>query len=256
MTDPESKADSSTPRAGRFLTTCWTEVIAARGDSTESREALGQLCDHYYQPVIAYLRHAGHSANEEARELAHDFFADLLKGHRLDHLERERGRFRSYLLGALKHFLSHHRARRDAEKRGGKAASFSLNETGVEQREGAALADAHALPPDDCFDRQWAVTVLDRALSAVEADCERQGRNGYFQHLAPWLTGEAGHGDQLALAKQFGIPANTLKSTISRLRSRFRKAVKTEIARTLNDPGDIDNEMAALFAALGGDGAK
>ncbi len=227
--------------------------MAARGDSDESREALRELCDHYYPPVITYLRHAGHSANDEARDLAHDFFADLLSGHRLDHLERERGRFRSYLLGALKHFLSHHRARRDAEKRGGSAPSFSLNETGVELREGAALADAHALPPDDCFDRQWAVTVLERALTSVEADCERQGKAEHFQHLAPWLTGEADHGDQLALAERLGMPANTLKSTISRLRSRFRKAVKDEIAQTLIDPSDTENEMAALFAALGGD---
>ena len=255
-TDNGSKPNPARVPAGSFLTTCWTQVMAARGDSDESREALRQLCDHYYQPVIAYLQRAGHSANEEARDLAHDFFADLLKGHRLDHLKRERGRFRSYLLGALKHFLSHHRARRDAIKRGGKASTISLNETGVEIREGEKLADPHALPPDGCFDRQWAVTVLDRALDSLEAECEQQGKATHFEHLSPWLTGEADHGDQLALAETLGMPANTLKSTISRLRSRFRRTVKNEISQTLIDPTDIDNEMAALFAALGGDGKK
>ncbi len=255
-TDNQSNSSPTRLPAGSFLTTCWTQVMAARGDSDESRYALRELCDHYYQPVITYLQRAGHSANDEAKDLAHDFFADLLSGHRLDHLERERGRFRSYLLGALKHFLSHHRACRNTIKRGGEASTISLNETGIEIREGEIFADPHSLPPDDCFDRQWALTVLDRALTSLEVECAQQGKATHFQHLSPWLTGEADHGDQLALAERLEMPANTLKSTISRLRSRFRKAVKNEIAQTLIDPTDVDNEMTALLAALGGDRRK
>jgi RNA polymerase sigma-70 factor (ECF subfamily) len=249
-----SPTQPGTP-SGRFRTTCWTQVLSARGDSSESREALSELCEHYYEPVLAYLRRAGENREGEARDLAHDFFADLLQGHRLDRLEREKGRFRSYLLGALKHFLSHHRSRQRAQKRGGDAGpSFSLNETGVELREGQALEDMKAMPPDTWFDRQWAVTLLDRALALVESECEAEGNATEFQHLSPWLTGEAEHGDQSALADRIGISPNTLKSTIHRLRRRFRHAVKAEIARTLSDSSDVETEMAALFAALGGEG--
>ena len=99
--------------------------MAAQGDSPQSRDALSELCDHYYEPVLAYLRRAGEDRDGRARDLAHDFFADLLGGQRLDHLEREKGRFRSYLLGALKHFLSHRRAREDAQKRGGEDSQVS-----------------------------------------------------------------------------------------------------------------------------------
>ncbi len=221
---PESKPIRALPPT-RFATTRWTQVLSAKGESNESREALAELCEHYYEPVLAYLRRSGEDRHGEARDLAHDFFADLLEGHRLDQLERDRGRFRSYLLGALKHFLSHRRARMAAEKRGGKAASFSLNETGVELREGKNLADGHSLPPDTWFDRQWAVTLLDRALSLLESECESEGKGEQFHLLSPWLTGEAEHGDQADLAEMLGVPANTLKSLIHRLRRRFRRAV-------------------------------
>ena len=246
----QSNAADSDP--GRFATTCWTQVMAARGDSSECHAALSELCEHYYEPVLAYLRRAGDDRDGLARDLAHDFFADLLAGGRLNHLERDQGRFRSYLLGALKHFLSHHRARLGALKRGGKANSVSLNETGVEVREGAAMEDVKALPPDVWFDQQWARVLLERALTRVESECRAEGKATQFQHLSPWLTGEAEYGDQATLADRAGIPLNTLKSVIHRLRRRFRLAVKAEIARTLANREDIDNEMAALFAALGG----
>ena len=241
---------------GQFRTTCWTQVLAAQGNSSESEEALGELCEHYYEPVLAYLKRAGEDRKGEAQDLAHDFFADLLQGHRLDQLEREKGRFRSYLLGALKHFLSHQRSRKAAQKRGGNAQAFSLNETGVEVREGSALEDVRALPPDAWFDRQWAMTLLDRALAVVEAECEADGRGTEFRQLSPWLTGEAEHGDQAALAESLGIPSNTLKSHIHRLRRRFRQAVKAEIERTLSDGSEVQAEMEALFAALGGSGGE
>ena len=229
-------------------------MLASRGDSSESREALSELCEHYYEPVLAYLRRAGYDRRGDARDLAHDFFAELLRGQQFDHLEREKGRFRSYLLGALKHFLSHRRSHDQAQKRGGQSSEFSLNETGVEMREGPALADVRATPPDAWFDQQWAMTLLSRALAALESECNAEGNRTQFEHLNPWLTGEAEHGDQAALAEKVGIPANTLKSTIHRLRRRFRQTVKAEIARTLSDASDIDGEMAALFEALGGGG--
>ena len=236
----------------QFHTTQWTQVMSARGDSTESREALRVLCENYYEPVLAYLKRAGYDRGDGARDLAHDFFADLLSGQRLELLDREKGRFRSYLLGALKHFLSHQRERNQAEKRGGKADGISLDETGAEFREKLSIEDRNTLPPDAWFDQQWAMALLGRALATLEKECREDGRETQFQHLNPWLTGEAEYGDQAALAEKVGLPANTLKSTIHRLRRRFRAAVKAEIAETLADPEQVENEMSALFAALGG----
>ena len=222
-------------------------MSAAQGDSTESREALAELCEHYYEPVLAYLKRAGHDRDGGARDLAHGFFEDLLGGRRLSHLERERGRFRSYLLGALKHFLSHQRTYAQAVKRGGQAEQFSLNETGTEM-----ISEPGTLPPDAWFDQQWALALLSRALAVVEDECRAAGNESQFQLLSPWLTGEAEHGDQAEVGKQIGVPPNTLRSMIHRLRRRFRQAVKDEIARTLVDSANVEEEMGALFAALGG----
>ena len=214
--------------------------MSANGDSAESQDALKTLCDRYYEPVLAYLNKTG-----LGRDVAHDFFAYLLESNRLENLQRGQGRFRSYLLGALKHFLSHRRAREKAAKRGGGTKPISLNETGVE-------ASGKSLPPDVWFDQQWAMTLLSRALNQVETECREAGNEIEFQHLSPWLTGEAEHGAQAELAKELGIPPNTLKSTISRLRKRFRAAVKAEISETLADGADVEKEMQALFSALSG----
>ncbi|MGY8640948.1 MAG: sigma-70 family RNA polymerase sigma factor [Verrucomicrobiales bacterium] len=173
----------------------------------------------------------------------------MLEGNRFEHLEREKGRFRSYLLGSLKHFLSHRFARSQAAKRGGNAESYSLNETGAGEVAGGSL------PPDAWFDQQWALALLRlallrRALARVELECRDEGNETQFQHLSPWLTGESEYGDQAELAEKVGVPVNTLKSTIHRLRRRSRKAVKAEISEMLLDSADVENEMTALFAAL------
>ncbi|MEM7013475.1 MAG: sigma-70 family RNA polymerase sigma factor [Verrucomicrobiota bacterium] len=222
-----------------FATTRWTQVMsAAAGDSTEAREALTELCQDYYEPVVAYLERSG-----LGRDVAHDFFEDLLTENRLKLVDRDKGRFRSYLLGALKHFISHQRERERAAKRGGNATHLSLEET-------PSIEDAESAPPDVWFDQQWAMALLGRALKMVEEECRESGAEEQFQHLKPWLTGEAEYGDQAELATRVGVPANTLKSTIHRLRRRFRNAVKAEIARTLAEPANVDAEMEALFSAL------
>ena len=243
----QTDQDSSSPtRRSGFATTCWTQVIAARGESPESRSALSDLCKSYYEPVVAYLRRAGYDRDGGARDLAHGFFGSLLEGTGIARLERGETRFRSYLLGALKHFLAHEWRREQTQKRGGGKTPISLDEV-----DSPTPADP-ALPPDAWFDQQWAVTLIERALDALEAECEADGNATAFRNLTPWLTGEAEHGDQAELAERAGIPRNTLKSTIHRLRRRFRKAVKAEVERTLADGGDVEEEMSALFAALGG----
>ncbi len=231
-----------------FRTTRWTQVRQAKAESPEGRRALHELCEAYYEPVAAFLRSELRDP-ATARDLAHDFFANMLAGGAIAHAQAERGRFRSYLLGAVKHFLSHQRAAALRLKRGGGAEQISLNDT--EAGEARTVADARVLSPDAAFDRQWALTVLARALEALRAECVAAGRGEFFEGVKPWLTGEAAHGDQTALAARCGMNANALKVAVHRLKRRFRELLKAEVAGTLEDPGAVEEEMRALFAALG-----
>jgi len=228
-----------------FRTTRWTQVNQAKVDSPEGRRALAELCNAYYEPVAAFLR-CDLRDTDAARELAHDFFAHLLAGGAIAHAERERGRFRSYLLGAVKHFLSHYREASRRLKRGGGAENISLNET-----EACSVPDARVLSPDAAFDRQWALTVVAHALEALRGECVADGRADFFEQAKPWLTGDAARGDQTALAAGCGMNANALKVAVHRLKRRFRQLLKAEVAGTLDDPALVEAEMRALFAALG-----
>jgi len=249
--DPTRPAPSPFGRDGSsadFRTTRWTQVSRAKADSPEGRRALAELCDAYYEPVAAFLRCELRDA-EAARELTHDFFAEVLGGGAIARAEQERGRFRSYLLGAVKHFLSHHREAARRLKRGGGVENISIQDT--EAAEAQSLPDATVLSPDAAFDRQWALTVLTRALEALRLECAAEGRADFFDQIKPWLTGEAAHGDQTALAASCGMNANALKVAVHRLKRRFRQLLKAEVAGTLEDPGQVEAEMRALFAALG-----
>jgi DNA-directed RNA polymerase specialized sigma24 family protein len=247
-TEPTQPAPGqSLPEApgGDFRTTRWTQVNRAKADSPEGCRALAELCNAYYEPVAAFLRCELRDA-DAARELAHDFFANMLAGGAIARAEPERGRFRSYLLGAVKHFLSHQREAARRVKRGGGRETISLNET-----EACSVPDAGVLSPDAAFDRQWALTVVARALEALRCECVAEGRADFFAQVKPWLTGEAARGDQAALAAGCGLNANALKVAVHRLKRRFRQLLKAEVAGTLDDPGLVETEMRALFAALG-----
>lgn len=228
-----------------FRTTRWTQVRQAKADSPEGRRALADLCNTYYEPVVAFLRCELRDA-DAARELAHDFFAYLLAGGAIARAEQERGRFRSFLLGGLKHFLSHHREALRRLKRGGGVENVSLNET-----EAQSVPDAGQLSPDAAFDQQWALTVVAHALEALRRECVTEGRADFFELAKPWLTGDTARGDQTAQAALHGMNANALKVAVHRLKQRFRQLVKAEVAGTLDDPGLVEAEMRALFAALG-----
>jgi RNA polymerase sigma-70 factor (ECF subfamily) len=228
-----------------FRTTRWTQVRRAKADSPEGRRALADLCNAYYEPVVAFLRCELRDA-DVARELAHDFFAYMLAGGAIARVEQERGRFRSFLLGAVQHFLSHQREARQRLKRGGGAPSISLNDTEV-----GSVPDAGVLSPDAAFDQQWALTVVAHALEALRCECVAEGRADFFELAKPWLTGDTARGDQVALAASNGMNANVLKVAVHRLKRRFRQLLKAEVAGTLDDPGLVEAEMRALFAALG-----
>lgn len=228
-----------------FHTTQWTRVCLAKADSEEGRGALADLCDAYYEPVVAYLRRALRDA-DAARELSHAFFAEMLKGGTINTVDRERGRFRSYLLGAVKHFLSHHRESALRMKRGGGMTSVTMDDDEVN-----AVPDARQTSPDAEFDRQWAVTVLVRGLEALRAECKANGRETLFDQVKPLLTGDAVHGEQAKMAAACGMNLEAFRMAALRLKKRLRLCVKTEVAGTLADPAMVQEEMQALFAALG-----
>ncbi len=232
------------PTAASFHTTRWSRVVLARDPSTEGKEALQQLCAAYYAPVTTFLRREGRT-EDEARELAHDFFATVLAGASIAQAEQSRGRFRSYLLGAVKHFLSHRRKAATRLRRGGGDTPLSMD-----AEDAPMVADATQLSPDAAFDREWALTVLSRAMEALRTEQTAEGKADAFERLQPWLSGEAAHGDQAALAESLGMNVNALKAATHRLRQRFRLLVRAEIASTLEDESMVDEEMQALFTAL------
>jgi DNA-directed RNA polymerase specialized sigma24 family protein len=235
-------------QGGHFRTTRWTQVSRAKANSPEGRRALAELCDAYYEPVAAFLRCELRDA-DSARELTHDFFTDVLGGGAIAHAEQKRGRFRSYLLGAVKHFLAHHHEAARRLKRGGGWEAISIHDPDAQGAH--SLPDASVSSPDAAFDRQWALTVLARTLQALQVECAAGGRADFFEQIKPWLTGDAAHGDQTALAASCGMNATALKVAVHRMKRRFRSMLKEEVAGTLDDPTMVEAEMRALFAALG-----
>lgn len=245
MSLPQPPPTPTRPHASfSFHTTRWSHVCLAQADSEDGKRALADLCDVYYEPVVAWLRCELRDA-EAAREASHAFFAHLLASGTHLAADRERGRFRSYLLGAVKHFLSHRREAAMSMKRGS-----GVTWTALEDGEARSVADTTLLSPDAAFDRQWALTLLGLTLEDLRQECSATGKALEFEKLQPWLTGDADHGDQGALAMELGTNLNSLKSRIRRLRSRFRTLLKLQIAATLNEGGSVEEEMTVLFAAL------
>lgn len=233
------------PHAAAFHTTRWTRVCLAKADSEDGRRALADLCDAYYEPVVAYLRSVFRDA-DAAREMSHAFFAEMLGGGTINTAERERGRFRSYLLGAVKHFVGHQREAAQRMKRGGGIEAASLDD-----KEAAEVPDARQLSPDAEFDRQWAMTVIARGMEVLRAECMAEGRGAFFDAVSGILSGHASHGDQAALAASCGMSFDAFRMAVSRLKKRLRHCVKSEVAGTLEDPAAVQDEMETLFAALG-----
>ncbi|HSH15499.1 MAG TPA: sigma-70 family RNA polymerase sigma factor [Verrucomicrobiae bacterium] len=233
-----------------FATTKWTRVLAARGDSTDARVALGELCEVYYEPVVAYLR-ARWRDEDRARELAHAFFERLLARPSLAGAHPERGRFRSYLLGALKHFLADLRDCERAAKRGAGAEHLPL-EAGTDTSPGLDPPAAEGRPPEVEFDRQWALTILNRSLNALAAEHDTADRREEFSALKPWLVPGTVGVSQAEVAGRLGVNESAVKVAIHRLRKRFRELVKAEIARTVDEPSQVNTEMSYLVTVLAG----
>jgi DNA-directed RNA polymerase specialized sigma24 family protein len=232
-----------------FHDTRWTLVARSRGSDTEARAALSELCEAYYAPVVMFLRQDGRE-EEVARELAHDFFARLLAGGAMEGADPLRGRFRSYLLAAVKRFAADQREWAGALKRGGDREHVSLEGGGTDTQPGLQVEEKRVPAPDAAFDREWAVTLLARALASLERTLREEGKAEHFAVLKPWLTTEAADQPQAVAAGQLGLSAAAVKVAIHRLRQRFRAAVRAEIVQTVSAPEVVAEELEALRAAL------
>jgi DNA-directed RNA polymerase specialized sigma24 family protein len=225
-----------------FHTTRWTLVHDARGESPEARQALGELCAGYYEPVVTFLRSRCRN-DDSARELAHAFFARVLAAGSLGGADAARGHFRSYLLGAVKHFLSDESDRASAEKRGGDAERTTIDSA-------TTIPAPDARQTELAFDRQWALTVIARGLEVVATELRAAGKAAHFEALKPWLTGENATLSQAEIARTLRVSEGAAKVAIHRLRQRFREAVKAEIAQTVRDASSVNDELRHLLAVL------
>lgn len=241
--------DSATASKRRwFATTHWSVVMAAgRGDSTHARAALEKLCRHYWYPLYAFVRRLGHGAHD-AEDLVQGFFAACLEKNYLATVEQGHGRFRSFLLVALKRFLANEWDRQRAQKRGGGRALLELDSLTAEQR--YALEPAERLSADNLFDRRWALTVLERVLHQLRDEQAGAGKGVQFETLKECIT-SAGRGTPYAaLAAQLGISEGAVKVAVHRLRGRYRDLLEAEIANTVSSAAEIEDERRQLLAAL------
>jgi len=246
---------TSTPRndpgPDGFRPTRWTLVLEARGDTPEARRALGDLCGHYWQPVFEFLRREGRS-DESARELAQAFFARVLAGGGFSAADPAKGRFRSFLLGALRHFLADERKRTSRLKRGGGQPDVSLDVPEPETEATGATPGLPSIPPpaDSLFDRAWALAIMDRALGTLEEEAEKAGRVAQYAVLKPWIAGGTADLDQAQAARRLALSEGAVKVAIHRLRRRFRECVRAEIAQTVASAPDVDEELRYLVEVL------
>jgi RNA polymerase sigma-70 factor (ECF subfamily) len=233
-----------------FAPTRWTLVVRAQGDSPEARAALSELCEAYYKPVFRFLRREGRD-EDTARELTQEFFARILKRGDIGAADPGRGRFRSYVLGAVKHFLADQRDHDRRQKRGGGQTPESLDTTdSCDTSPALQVADPTGPTAEAFFDRQWALAVMDQAFNVVSSDFTREGKKDQFDALKPWLVGDTERLSQAEVALHLGWSETAVKVAVHRLRKRFREAVRLEIAQTLADGADIDDELRYLVLVL------
>ena len=246
---PDNNPKSSTPPgAGRFATTHWSVVRAAgKSSSPHYKEAMGTLCKIYWFPLYAYLRRHGYD-NNQAEEYTQAFFTQLLEKHGLRLADPKQGKFRSFLLIALKYFLANERHRARAEKRGGGRKVLSLNFENAENQ--YALEPAHELSPEKLFERSWALAVLERTMSQLAAEATKSKKQELFDHLKVYLTAKKSSVPYRDVAEELGMSEGAVKVAVHRLRRRYRKLLRDEIAQTVSTEDQIDEEIRDLFAAL------
>jgi DNA-directed RNA polymerase specialized sigma24 family protein len=229
---------------GFFATTRWTMVRAA---GASAADALESLCTAYWFPLYAYVRRHGFS-KEDAEDLTQGFFAMLLERRDFAGLNQENGRFRAFLLAALKHFLSNERDRAGRLKRGGNITHLSLDWQNADTQ--FRIADSGQVPPDAAFDREWAVALLERVVVRLGEEAAAEGKTERFGRMKPYLTMGKGEIPYASAAAEWSMDEGAVRVAVHRLRKRYRELLREEIAHTLSDPAMVDEELTVLLGAF------
>jgi RNA polymerase sigma-70 factor (ECF subfamily) len=229
--------------------------VLLAGEALDSRAdaALETLCRSYWYPLYAYIRRKGYSSHD-AQDLTQDFFARLLEKNYVSLAKAERGRFRSFLLKSLHHFLVNDWVRRQAQKRGSGQKLISIQEQDAEER--YQQEPASGVSAENLYDRRWALSVVDTALTGLGTEYANSGRGAVFEPLKDYILAEASAELYAAIGDKLGMTHGAVKVALHRLRSRFRELVRAEVAQTVPTPAEIDEELRCLIAALNGGSSR
>jgi RNA polymerase sigma factor (sigma-70 family) len=249
MTSTDPHQPVARTEAGNFTPTHWSVILAAAGhaDTGHARDALEKLCRNYWLPIYVFVRRQGHSAHD-AQDLTQEFFARLLEKNFLGSVQREKGRFRSFLLASVKHFLANEWDKATAQKRGGGNVPISIDAAMAENSFGLEPVDT--LTADRIFERRWALALLDQVLRRLREEYTRDGKTKQFEQLKPTLTEASRSVAYAEIATRLGTSEGAVKVAVHRLRQRYRELLRAEIGDTVANPGEIDDEIRNLFAAL------
>jgi DNA-directed RNA polymerase specialized sigma24 family protein len=245
----DSEIVATPVRSGEFTTTHWSAVLAAgQTASPQADAALERLCRTYWYPLYAHVRRRGFGV-EDAQDLTQEFFARLLAKRWVGMADPGRGRFRSFLLAALNHFLANEWRRGQAAKRGGAHPHLSLDTAGAEQI--YARETSRELTAEEIYDRNWALRFLENARARLRAEYAAEGKGDTFDLWERFLPGRESPLSYARASAQAGVPEGTFKSDVHRLRRRYGELLREELARTVASPGDVDDELRHLIAVLG-----
>jgi RNA polymerase sigma factor (sigma-70 family) len=246
---PKPSSTTGPSEAAGFAATRWTLVLAAaRGNVTpHAAAAMAELCRVYWYPLYAYVRRRGHDTHE-AEDLTQEFFLRFLAKNYLADIDRDKGKFRAFLLASLKHFLANQWDRLQAQKRGGGQTVLPISTADAENR--YRLEPWHDLTPEKLFERRWALTVLDQVLARLQMELAAEGKKPVFDGLKAFLTGGRGSGGYAEAAEELGITEGAVRVAVHRLRRRYRQLLRDEIAQTVAGPGEIDEEIEYLLSCL------
>jgi RNA polymerase sigma factor (sigma-70 family) len=230
-----------------FTTTHWSVVLTAQGESPAAHEALERLCRIYWRPIYSFVRRQGFG-REEAEDITQGLFAQLLERKRLSAVRKEKGRLRSFLLGALKYFLADEQRRAMATKRGKGHRLIPLEELRTDEE--IHMEPADPVTAEMIYERRWALTVLERVLSRLKDDYIASGNAALFDSLKELLPDEPGAASQAEIAARLGMTENAIRQAFYRFRQRYQSLLREEIAHTVATPGDIEDELRHLIAVV------
>jgi RNA polymerase sigma factor (sigma-70 family) len=239
-----------------FVTTRWSVILSAGNlgrQEQKAHDALAELCRTYWRPIFSFVQARGYSI-EDAQDLTQDFFVTILKKNRLQHADRNRGRFRSLLLRSLQNFLINAAEETHAHKRGGGVEFISWDDWMAEapSQLSIPIQALDSLLPERIFDLTWATTVVEHALQRLREECESKGKLWLFQTLSSHLADERDELSYANLSEKLGMAETAVKKQLYNMRQRYRSLLRDEVSQTVEDPADVDDEIRYLCAALAG----